>query len=301
MRIHMIGKRNARAIRKQQMSDDERNEEAAQIFVGDDVRSTPVFNRGVTGTPVSNAKSTNVVDSDDEGAAKTKRRDTATRSDARQGGSKRPPSADDDRPVGSEKRARSAAGSDDDADDNADDASGDDDGDANGNQTYDVNDARVFTEGCRSVDCYQRLNEIEEGSYGVVYRAKDVVTGEVFALKKIKLDKEADGFPITALREIYTLMTYPHANVVLVKEMVVGSTLNNIYMVMEFIDHDLKALMDTMKQPFSVAEVKCLMKQLLSGIAHLHDNWILHRYVRRVCTSCSLVALPPSLLLLLLP
>jgi hypothetical protein len=43
-------------------------------------------------------------------------------------------------------------------------------------------------------------------------------------------------------------MTYPHPNVVLVKEMVVGSTLNNIYMVMEYVDHDLKSLMETMKQ-----------------------------------------------------
>ena len=59
-------------------------------------------------------------------------------------------------------------------------------------------------------------------------------------MKKIKMDAETEGFPITALREIYTLMTYSHPNIVAVKEMVVGSSLNDVYMVMEFIDHDLK-------------------------------------------------------------
>lgn len=49
---------------------------------------------------------------------------------------------------------------------------------------------------------------------------------------------------------------------------------------MDFVEHDLKSLMETMrskKQVFLPAEVKCLMTQLLSAIAHLHDNWILHR------------------------
>jgi cell division cycle 2-like protein len=40
--------------------------------------------------------------------------------------------------------------------------------------------------GCRSVDCYARLNHIDEGTYGVVFRAKDKETGEVFALKQVR-------------------------------------------------------------------------------------------------------------------
>lgn len=39
---------------------------------------------------------------------------------------------------------------------------------------------------CRHVDNYEKLNRIEEGSYGVVYRAKDMATGEIVALKKLK-------------------------------------------------------------------------------------------------------------------
>ena len=50
--------------------------------------------------------------------------------------------------------------------------------------------------------------------------------------------------------------------------------------VMDFVEHDLKALMETMrkkKQVFLPGEIKCLMIQLLRAINHLHDNWILHR------------------------
>ncbi|CAG2063532.1 unnamed protein product, partial [Timema podura] len=61
-------------------------------------------------------------------------------------------------------------------------------------------------QGCRSVDEFQCLNRIEEGTYGVVYRAKDLRTAEVVALKRLKMEKEKEGFPITSLREINTLL-----------------------------------------------------------------------------------------------
>ncbi|KAM3358605.1 cyclin-dependent kinase G-2 [Capsicum galapagoense] len=132
-------------------------------------------------------------------------------------------------------------------------------------------------QGCRSVDEFERLNRIDEGTYGVVYRAKDKKTGEIVALKKVKMEKEREGFPLTSLREINILLSIHHPSVVDVKEVVVGSSLDSIFMVMEYMEHDLKALMETMKQPFSQSEVKCLMLQLLHGIKYLHDNWVLHR------------------------
>ncbi|KAG8383277.1 hypothetical protein BUALT_Bualt05G0167800 [Buddleja alternifolia] len=132
-------------------------------------------------------------------------------------------------------------------------------------------------QGCRSVDEFERLNKIDEGTYGVVYRAKDKKTGEIVALKKVKMEKEREGFPLTSLREINILLSFHHPSIVDVKEVVVGSSLDSIFMVMEYMEHDLKALMETMKQPFSQSEVKCLMIQLLGGVKYLHDNWVLHR------------------------
>lgn len=132
-------------------------------------------------------------------------------------------------------------------------------------------------QGCRSVDEFERLNKIDEGTYGVVYRARDKKTGEIVALKKVKMEKEREGFPLTSLREINILLSFHHPSIVDVKEVVVGSNLDSIFMVMEYMEHDLKGLMETMKQPFSQSEVKCLMLQLLEGVKYLHDNWVLHR------------------------
>ncbi|KAK7246960.1 hypothetical protein RIF29_41833 [Crotalaria pallida] len=132
-------------------------------------------------------------------------------------------------------------------------------------------------QGCRSVDEFERLNKIDEGTYGVVYRARDKKTGEIVALKKVKMEKEREGFPLTSLREINILLSFHHRSIVDVKEVVVGSSLDSIFMVMEYMEHDLKALMESMKQPFSQSEVKCLMIQLLEGVKYLHDNWVLHR------------------------
>ncbi|KAF8349926.1 Pkinase-domain-containing protein [Amanita rubescens] len=95
---------------------------------------------------------------------------------------------------------------------------------------------------------------------GVVFRARDKETGEIVALKKLKLEEEKNGFPITALREVNALMTCRHENVVAIREIVVGDTLTQVFVVMDFIEHDLKTLLT-----------------LISAVAHCHSNWILHR------------------------
>jgi serine/threonine protein kinase len=61
---------------------------------------------------------------------------------------------------------------------------------------------------------YMKLEKIGEGTYGVVYKAKDRVTGEVVALKKIRLDAEDEGIPSTAIREISLLKELQHQNIV---------------------------------------------------------------------------------------
>ena len=62
---------------------------------------------------------------------------------------------------------------------------------------------------------YQKIDKpVGEGTYGVVYRAKDKATGEFVALKKIRLESEDEGVPSTALREISLLKELQHPNVV---------------------------------------------------------------------------------------
>ena len=115
-------------------------------------------------------------------------------------------------------------------------------------------------QGCRSVEEFECLNKIEEGAYGVVYRAKDKKTHELVALKRLKMEKEKEGFPITSIREVDTLLKAQHPNVVTVREIVVGSNMDKIYMVMDFVEHDLKSLMQYgMKKPFMMAEVNSFL------------------------------------------
>ncbi|KAE9987856.1 hypothetical protein EG328_001282 [Venturia inaequalis] len=130
---------------------------------------------------------------------------------------------------------------------------------------------------CRQVDNFERLNHIEEGSYGWVSRARETSTGEVVALKKLKMDNLNDGFPVTALREIQTLKESHHRHIVDLREVVVGEKINDVFLVMEFLEHDLRTLQEDMAEPFMQSEVKTLMIQLTSAVGYLHDNWIMHR------------------------
>ena len=132
----------------------------------------------------------------------------------------------------------------------------------------------------RSVERFDRLNHIEEGSYGYVSRAREEATGEIVAIKKLKLDAVRDGgFPVTALREIQTLKAARHRHIVDLREVVTGEgpAKQDVYLVMEFLEHDLKTLQEEMDEPFLPSEVKTLMLQLGSAVEYLHDHWILHR------------------------
>lgn len=85
---------------------------------------------------------------------------------------------------------------------------------------------RNMLQACRSVYEYERLGKINEGSYGIVYKAKDKKTGEMVALKKLKLGDEREGFPVHYLREINTLMSLNHPSVVNVREVVVDDSVD---------------------------------------------------------------------------
>ena len=133
---------------------------------------------------------------------------------------------------------------------------------------------------CRSVERFDRLNHIEEGSYGYVSRAREEATGEIVAIKKLKLDPQRDGgFPVTALREIQCLNAAKHRHIVDLREVVTGERegKEEVYLVMEFLEHDLKTLQEEMEEPFLPSEVKTLLLQLGSAVEFLHDHWILHR------------------------
>uniref|UniRef100_A0A8C8JEN7 Cyclin dependent kinase 10 n=1 Tax=Oncorhynchus tshawytscha TaxID=74940 RepID=A0A8C8JEN7_ONCTS len=130
---------------------------------------------------------------------------------------------------------------------------------------------------CRSVKEFEKLNRIGEGTYGIVYRARDTRSDDIVALKKVRMDKEKDGIPISSLREITLLLKLRHPNIVELKEVVVGSHLESLFLVMSYCEQDLASLLENMPTPFSEAQVKCIALQLLRGLDYLHLNFILHR------------------------
>merc|ERR1719259_873603 len=130
---------------------------------------------------------------------------------------------------------------------------------------------------CRPVTDFEKLNRVGEGTYGIVYRARDTKTNEIVALKKVRMDKEKDGLPVSGLREISLLLTCRHKNIVELREMAVGKSLDSIFLVMAYCEQDLASLLDNMQTPFSESQVKCIMIQLLRGLAYPHSNFIVHR------------------------
>ncbi|KAM0907532.1 hypothetical protein ACQ4PT_016049 [Festuca glaucescens] len=149
--------------------------------------------------------------------------------------------------------------------------------------------------GSRGVDCFEKLEQIGEGTYGQVYMARETETNEIVALKKIRMDNEREGFPITAIREIKILKKLHHQNVTQLKEIVTspgperdeqGKPIDgnkykgSIYMVFEYMDHDLTGLADRPGMRFTVPQIKCYMKQLLTGLHYCHVNQVLHRDIK---------------------
>lgn len=122
---------------------------------------------------------------------------------------------------------------------------------------------------------YQLIQKIGEGTYGVVYKAKDRVTGRFMALKKIRLDAEDEGVPSTSIREISLLKELDHPNVVKLEDVL--HCKNRLFLVFEFLDYDLKRYLDSVKKDIEPLLIKSYLYQLLLSIFFCHSRRILHR------------------------
>ncbi|KAL5482954.1 CDC28 [Sanghuangporus weigelae] len=125
---------------------------------------------------------------------------------------------------------------------------------------------------------YAKIEKVGEGTYGVVYKARDVNTGKVVALKKIRLEAEDEGVPSTAIREISLLKELKDDNIVKLLEIVHAD--QKLYLVFEFLDMDLKRYIDVGNQngtPITLDIVKKFTHQLTSGLLYCHAHRILHR------------------------
>ncbi|CAL1279318.1 unnamed protein product, partial [Larinioides sclopetarius] len=145
------------------------------------------------------------------------------------------------------------------------------------------NPANIQYPFCEEVTKYEKIGKIGQGTFGEVYKARDRTQKKFVALKKVLMENEKEGFPITALREIRILQLLKHKNIVNLIEVCRSkpTTFNHFkstfYLVFDFCEHDLAGLLSNMNVKFALAEIKMMMKQIFEGLYFIHFNKILHR------------------------
>ncbi|MGH0132014.1 UNVERIFIED_CONTAM: hypothetical protein FKN15_071515 [Acipenser sinensis] len=108
------------------------------------------------------------------------------------------------------------------------------------------------------------------------------------ALKKVRLDNEKEGFPITAIREIKILRQLNHKSIINMKEIVTDKEdaldfkkdKGAFYLVFEYMDHDLMGLLESGLVHFNESHIKSFMRQLMEGLDYCHKKNFLHRDIK---------------------
>lgn len=146
-----------------------------------------------------------------------------------------------------------------------------------GNDLHTVGDVSEAVPRALHTEMYTRIAQVGEGTYGQVFKAKSEITGILVALKKIRMEAEKDGFPITAMREIKLLQMLRHPNIVRLHEIMTTNVRGSVYMVFEYMEHDLNGVLHHPDIRFTPSHLKSLSSQLLAGLDYLHQKSVLHR------------------------
>ncbi|XP_006010583.1 cyclin-dependent kinase 2-like isoform X2 [Latimeria chalumnae] len=126
------------------------------------------------------------------------------------------------------------------------------------------------------MEVFRKVEKIGEGTYGVVYKAVNKLTGDMVALKKIRLDAETEGVPSTAIREISLVKELNHPNIVELLDVIHRE--KKLYLVFEFLSQDLKKYMDSSKSTrLPLPLIKSYLYQLLLGVSYCHSHRVIHR------------------------
>jgi CTD kinase subunit alpha len=119
---------------------------------------------------------------------------------------------------------------------------------------------------------------VGSGTYGKVFKGLNVYTKGLVALKRIRMEGERDGFPVTAVREIKLLQSLRHTNIVNLQEVMVEK--NDCFMVFEYLSHDLTGLLNHPTFKMESAQKKHMAKQLFEALDYLHTRGVLHRDIK---------------------
>ncbi|KAK1389310.1 putative serine/threonine-protein kinase [Heracleum sosnowskyi] len=132
----------------------------------------------------------------------------------------------------------------------------------------------------RRLDSFENLVKIGQGTYSNVFRARDMEKGKVVALKKVKFNKFDRRSISFMAREIRILRWLHHPNIIKLEGVVTSRMSDTLYLVFEYMEHDLTGLASRPGLKFTEPQIKCYMKQLLCGIDYCHRRGILHRDIK---------------------
>ncbi|XP_060172573.1 protein IMPAIRED IN BABA-INDUCED STERILITY 1-like [Lycium barbarum] len=129
-------------------------------------------------------------------------------------------------------------------------------------------------------ESFQKLEKIGQGTYSSVFRARDLESGRTVAMKKVRFDNfEPESVRFMA-REIMILRRFDHPNIMKLEGIITSRLSSSVYLVFEYMEHDISGLLSCPEVKFSESQVKCLMKQLLSGLDHCHSRGVMHRDIK---------------------
>ncbi|KAK9120168.1 hypothetical protein Scep_018261 [Stephania cephalantha] len=132
----------------------------------------------------------------------------------------------------------------------------------------------------RTANSFEKIDKIGQGTYSNVYKARDLMSGRIVALKKVRFDNlEADSVKFMA-REILVLRSLDHPNVIKLEGLVTSRMSTSLYLVFTYMEHDLAGLVAAPGIKFTESQIKCYMKQLLLGLEHCHNQGVLHRDIK---------------------
>ncbi|KAE9606517.1 putative protein-serine/threonine kinase CMGC-CDK-CRK7-CDK9 family [Lupinus albus] len=132
----------------------------------------------------------------------------------------------------------------------------------------------------RRADSFEKLDQIGQGAYSSVHRARDLETGKIVAMKKVRFSSSDPESVRFMAREIYILRQLDHPNVMKLEGLVTSTTSTSLYLVFEYMEHDLAGLSALSGVKFTEPQIKCFMQQLLCGLEHCHLRGVLHRDIK---------------------
>lgn len=132
---------------------------------------------------------------------------------------------------------------------------------------------------------YETISPLNHGSFGMVFQAKDLVTGEHVAIKVITKTGAVASCPSAFAVDERSeelgihLRIGSHPNIVNLLQSF--ETTNHIYLVLEFCSNgDLYEAIRLGKGPLETEHVRDFMLQLVSAVEFLHSKGIYHRDIK---------------------